>query len=142
MIAAKLPRQFTSSKSRPSSKRFFDRIHLIDARFEILRRDLEIALKIQIKSAERKARYQQELAEPTVNNAFLRHSNVGGERMVTMTKNASVKSLSALGLIGHGSSHHLLNAEETENLTIKAGTLTAERAQDHQQSYFWSRSVC
>lgn len=105
----------------------FDRIHLIDARFEILRRDLEIAfLKDPDQSAERKARYQQELAELDSERAFLRHSNVGGERM-SDDDQARVRQIAQRTWIdSHGSSHHLLNAEETENLTIKAGTLTAE----------------
>ena len=105
----------------------FDRIHLIDARFEILRRDLEIAfLKDPDQSAERKARYQQELAELDSERAFLRHSNVGGERMSDDDQARVGQIAQRTWIDSHGSSHHLLNAEETENLTIKAGTLTAE----------------
>ena len=105
----------------------FDRIHLIDARFEILRRDLEIAyLKEGDHSAERKAKYEQELAELDKERAFLRHSNVGGERM-SDDDQERVRRIAQRTWIDHrGSSHHLLNAEETENLTIKAGTLTGE----------------
>ncbi|TXI90306.1 MAG: GAF domain-containing protein [Burkholderiaceae bacterium] len=105
----------------------FDRIHLIDARFEILRRDLEIAfLKDPDQSAQRIARYQQELAELDSERAFLRHSNVGGERMSDDDQARVIQIAQRTWIDSHGSSHRLLNAEETENLTIKAGTLTAE----------------
>lgn len=105
----------------------FDRIHLIDARFEILRRDLEIAyLKEADHSAERKAKYEQDLALLENERAFLRHSNVGGERMSDDDQERVRRIAQRTWVDSKGSSHHLLNAEETENLTIKAGTLTGE----------------
>ncbi|WMW80706.1 HD domain-containing phosphohydrolase [Undibacterium cyanobacteriorum] len=105
----------------------FDRIHLIDTRFEILRRDLEIAfLREGDHSEPRQQRYQQDLAKLDAERAFLRHANVGGERM-SDDDQARVRQIAQRTWTdSHGSAQHLLNTEETENLTIKAGTLTAE----------------
>lgn len=105
----------------------FDRIHLIDTRFEILRRDLEIAfLREGDHSEQRQQRYQQDLAELDAERAFLRHANVGGERM-SDDDQARVRQIAQRTWIdSHGSAQHLLSLEETENLTIKAGTLTGE----------------
>ncbi|MBR7800633.1 HD family phosphohydrolase [Undibacterium fentianense] len=109
----------------------FDRIHLIDTRFEILRRDLEIAyLKTTFQNETERDQAEQELqnALTAIENerAFLKHANIGGERMSDEDQ-ARVKQIAErLWIDSHGRQHHLLNLEETENLTIKAGTLTVE----------------
>ncbi|MGH8674950.1 MAG: GAF and HD-GYP domain-containing protein, partial [Burkholderiales bacterium] len=69
----------------------YDRIHLLDTRFEVLRRDAEIEMyreraasasgggATQLRSAE--ARYRDRLRQLEDDRAFLRACNIGGERM-------------------------------------------------------------
>lgn len=109
----------------------FDRIHLIDARFEILRRDIEIRyLKM---AAEQPANHQtlmsdmqQALAQVESDRAFLRHANIGGERMRDEDQERVREIAKHSWIDSHGVQQHLLTSDEVENLTIKAGTLTAE----------------
>lgn len=109
----------------------FDRIHLIDARFEILRRDIEIRyLKM---AAEQPANHQtlmsdmqQALAQVELDRAFLRHANIGGERMRDEDQERVREIAKHSWIDSHGVQQHLLTSDEVENLTIKAGTLTAE----------------
>ena len=112
----------------------FDRIHLIDARFEILRRDLEIqylkqthtfsANSEQAQAAEQA--YKNELAQLDQEKAFLRHANIGGERMSDEDQQRVLQIAQRRWIDSHGVQQHLLNTEESENLTIKGGTLTAD----------------
>jgi len=110
----------------------FDRIQLIDARFEILRRDLEIAqLKARLDSKEETApalspEYQQKLQEFADQFAFLRRCNEGGFFI-------DVSSKEELGRIAaqsfqrlDGQVQPLLNSDELKNLSIQRGTLTEE----------------
>lgn len=103
----------------------FDRIALVDARFELLRRDAEIAhLKGKIDAAAREAL----IAELADEQAFLRVANVGGERMrdedVARVRHIAERRWRD----SDGVERSLLDANELENLTIVAGTLTgAER---------------
>ncbi len=103
----------------------FDRIELIDTRFEVLLRDAEIAhLKGELSAGEHAQRVQELLAE----RERVRVSNVGGEFM----DDAAVKAVVDLGgrtwRTHDGVERTLLNAEELENLTIRRGTLNnAER---------------
>jgi HD-GYP domain-containing protein (c-di-GMP phosphodiesterase class II) len=117
----------------------FDRIELIDTRFELIRRDIELATL--------RGRYAAGLdAKPAVlaqierhgadrlrgideDRAFLHHANIGSERM----SDADVERVHAIAHRWHwtdsqGAEHSCLSEEEVENLTIRAGTLTgAER---------------
>ena len=113
----------------------FDRIHLVDTRFEVLKRDTEIAaLRGQLALREKvdaagEARIQNELAGQlrTLDNdrEFLRHANIGSESM----PEAEQQRVRA---IGHqyqwrnvdGVKADFLTANEIENLSIRAGTLT------------------
>ena len=109
----------------------FDRIHLIDARFEILRRDIEIRyLKMASEQqADKDAllmKMQQELAQVDHDRAFLRHANIGGERMRDEDQERVRQIAKQSWIDSHGVQQHLLNTDEVENLTIKAGTLTAD----------------
>lgn len=114
----------------------FDRIGLIDTRFEVLKRDLEIAtLRAQLalreaKDAEAEANlWTQCRADIKVlesDRDFLRHSNTGSEAM----KDADMQRVRDIGTKRHwrnvdGLETDFLNADEIENLTIRAGTLTA-----------------
>jgi HD-GYP domain-containing protein (c-di-GMP phosphodiesterase class II) len=109
----------------------FDRIHLIDARFEILRRDIEIRyLKMAAEQPANQHKFitemQQALAQVELDRAFLRHANIGGERMRDEDQERVQEIAKQSWIDSHGVQQHLLTNDEVENLTIKAGTLTAE----------------
>ena len=109
----------------------FDRIHLVDARFEILRRDVEINYLKSMPSNEperqvAKQNMQQELHQIDSDRTFLKHANIGGERMSDADQDRVRQIAQRTWIDSHGMQHHLLSAEETENLTIKGGTLTAD----------------
>jgi len=105
----------------------FDRIHLIDTRFEVARRDLEIAsLKGALPASELGAKL--ELLES--DRAFLRKTNVGGEFM----KEDDIQRVKEIAkrypwVNPAGETVDFLNDEEIKNLTIRAGTLTEEERQ-------------
>jgi HD-GYP domain-containing protein (c-di-GMP phosphodiesterase class II) len=103
----------------------FDRIELLEARFEILRRDAEIAhLRGELDDAD----YAAELARIESDRALVRKSNTGGEFMDD-AQVAAIQALAQRELRGaDGSMTPFLSADEVENLTIRRGTLTsAER---------------
>jgi len=99
----------------------YDRIHLIDTRFEVLKRDLEIlALKREISADEARAR----LARLEEDRKFLQCCNVGGERMKDEDI-ARVKRIAAYRWRDvEGRDAPFLTDDEVKNLTISAGTLT------------------
>lgn len=107
-----------------------DRIHLIDTRFEVLKRDAQIRyLKQQLKpQGEQKLpdTLAQELAQLESDKAFLRRANIGGERM-SEEDQQRVQSIASYRWVDpDGVTRDLLNLEEIENLCIRGGTLTAE----------------
>ncbi|MDP1611960.1 MAG: HD domain-containing phosphohydrolase [Sulfuritalea sp.] len=113
----------------------FDRIQLIDTRFEVLKRDAELdALRKQLAlrqnvnpTAEDDIwhTYQEEVRVLDEDREFLRKTNVGGEAMKD-------EDLQRVRDIGSGRKWRNVDAVETEfltadevvNLTIRAGTLT------------------
>src|SRR5918999_511342 len=101
----------------------YDRIHLIDTRFEVLKRDLELAaVKNQITEKELRAR----LRELDDDRRFLHACNIGSERMKD-DDIARVKRIAAYrwrDVSGHEA--NFLSDDEVKNLTIRAGTLTAD----------------
>ena len=112
----------------------FDRIELIDTRFELLRRDAEIRMLRQIvagvPSERAEAEFREFVANLEVNRNFLHQANVGSERM-SDDDIGRVRSI-ATGYRwqeASGVEVDFLSADELENLTIRAGTLTqSERA--------------
>lgn len=109
----------------------FDRIHLVDTRFEVLKRDAEIAMLRAIAAgtppAEAEARLAQQLQQLDADRDFLRLSNIGGERMC----DADIERVLRIGNDYRwrnvlGEEVTFLDANELKNLTIRAGTLTAE----------------
>jgi HD-GYP domain-containing protein (c-di-GMP phosphodiesterase class II) len=99
----------------------YDRIHLIDTRFEVLKRDLEIeGLKGQLDANQLRRR----LRELDDDRRFLHACNIGGERM----KDDDVARVQRIAgyrwrdLDGHEA--NFLSDDEVKNLTIRAGTLT------------------
>ena len=117
----------------------FDRIELIDTRFEVLKRDQEIAaLRAQLALRDAQdpaaessvvAQCRQRIDALDDDREFLRKVNLGAESM----KDADLQRVRDIGHLHtwrnvQGVQSELLNADELENLTIRAGTLTsAER---------------
>src|SRR5205807_3670438 len=101
----------------------FDRVQLIDTRFEILKRDFEIdALKGKITEKQ----LRDGLRQIEEDRRFLHVCNIGGERM----KDEDIAQVKRIGkyrwrdLSGHEA--EFLTEDEVKNLTIRAGTLTDE----------------
>lgn len=126
----------------------FDRIHLVETRFEILKRDQEIAyLKQQLADqqnsktsssaifvdeavAEKQSRQLEQTFQTSIrqlNNdlAFIRCCNTGGEIM-SDEDIARIQSLKHLTWSLNDVDTPLLSDEEVYNLSIFRGTLTAE----------------
>lgn len=114
----------------------FDRMQLVDTRFEVLKRDLEIAaLRDQLALRDVKdanaeavamARARAAMGALDADREFLRKANQGGEFM----KDADIERVRQIGTgvrwrNTDGVETDFLTAEEIENLTIRAGTLTA-----------------
>jgi HD-GYP domain-containing protein (c-di-GMP phosphodiesterase class II) len=99
----------------------FDRVQLIDTRFEVLKRDVEIQwLRKEIDDRARRER----LRELDDDRRFLHACNIGGERM----KDEDVEHVKRIAqyrwrdVSGHEA--NFLTDDEVKNLTIRAGTLT------------------
>jgi HD-GYP domain-containing protein (c-di-GMP phosphodiesterase class II) len=131
----------------------FDRIHLIDTRFEVLKRDAEIAMlraRLNLSTplpqageggAQRRERaeceerdgkllaeYEARIKQLDEDREFLRHCNVGSEKMDAAHQERVLSIAAYTWRDDTGKEVNFLNAEEQENLTIRAGTLTdAER---------------
>ncbi|MDP1537625.1 MAG: HD domain-containing phosphohydrolase [Burkholderiales bacterium] len=105
----------------------YDRIDLIDTRFEVIRRDVQLALLTGGATAAATAAALREIDE---DREFLRRTNVGGEAMRDEDI-ARVQSIAARYQWRRpdGSTGDFLSANEIENLTIRAGTLTAAERQ-------------
>ena len=117
----------------------FDRIDLIDTRFEVLKRDREIAtLHAQLALRDQKdanaeaglwSQCRSDIDALDGDRAFLRGANAGAESM----KEADLQRVRDIGnryiwRNVQGVETEFLTANETENLCIRAGTLTlAER---------------
>jgi HD-GYP domain-containing protein (c-di-GMP phosphodiesterase class II) len=111
----------------------FDRMTLIEARFELAARDARIAHLEAVAAGEAVAaaaeRYRAELAALDADRAFLREANRGSERMGDEDV-ARVSAIGARRIRGaDGTLQPLLTDDEVANLTIRYGTLNAtERA--------------
>jgi HD-GYP domain-containing protein (c-di-GMP phosphodiesterase class II) len=111
----------------------FDRIHMIDTRFEVLLRDAEIAALRAMRApdadvAALEAALAGQQARLRADSEFLRHANVGGEGMAAADQER-VRQIAQYRWTGiDGQERDFLDAEEVNNLTIRFGTLTdAER---------------
>lgn len=111
----------------------FDRIQMVDTRFEVIRRDAELAmLRAVMAGADRdqaEQTWHERLRAIDEDRDFLRRVNVGGESMKAEDQER-VRRISQdyRWTDGQGSEVDFLTDEEIENLTIRAGTLTqAER---------------
>ena len=99
----------------------FDRISLIDTRFEVLKRDLEIA-RLRGELDEKQLRDRSRQIEE--DRRFLHACNIGGERMrdEDMAHVRRIAKYRWRDVSGHEAD--FLTEEEVKNLTIRAGTLT------------------
>ena len=124
-----------------------DRIHEVDTRFEVLKRDAEIrALKERLAAAEAgrapadwatEAAVAEEQAELDGERDFIRKANVGGEFMPPEAQERVRAIGSERRWAGpEGAERPLLDDEEVHNLTIAKGTLTDEEREvmkDHMR---------
>jgi len=116
----------------------FDRVALIDTRFEVIKRDAEIALlkgRLDKLAAGRRdvmvdAQLVASVREIESDRDFLRRSNIGTEAM----KDEDIARVKAIATRyrwrnDEGERADFLTEEEVRNLTIRSGTLTAEERQ-------------
>ena len=113
----------------------FDRIEMVDTRFEVVKRDREIdmlraqlALRPQTDpqaEAKLSREFRDQVDALDDDRAFLRATNTGSESM----PDASIQRVRQIGQAHQwrgidGLQSDFLSADELENLTIRAGTLT------------------
>ncbi|MDS4030071.1 MAG: GAF domain-containing protein [Candidatus Contendobacter sp.] len=114
----------------------FDRIALVDTRFEVLKRDAEIAfLNDKLAALERgdaaaipvlEQRFRQRLAELDSDREHLRRCNTGGEFMHPEAQER-VRRIAAYRWVGpDGQETDFLSEDETRNLCIARGTLNLD----------------
>jgi len=118
----------------------YDRVHLLDTRFEVLKRDAEIellrekallvahgALRSEHDAAD--ARHRERIRRLDDDRAFLRACNVGGEAMRESDQERvrRIAKYRWTDISGHEA--NFLSEDELQNLTIRAGTLTGEERQ-------------
>jgi HD-GYP domain-containing protein (c-di-GMP phosphodiesterase class II) len=117
----------------------FDRIHLIDTRFEVLKRDAEIELLRQKLAALEagtpelvpalESAYHAQIAQYDTDRHFLRTCNIGGESM----RPEDQERVRRIGQYRWINANHqeepFLSDNELYNLTIARGTLTPEERQ-------------
>ncbi|MGH8687905.1 MAG: GAF and HD-GYP domain-containing protein [Burkholderiales bacterium] len=106
----------------------YDRIHLLDTRFEILKRDAQIAM-LKAGTPEAGARYRERLRQIEEDRMFLRAANIGGESMrdEDIERVRRIAEYRWIDTSGHEAK--FLTDDEVKNLTIRAGTLTTDERQ-------------
>ena len=118
----------------------FDRIHLIDTRFEVLKRDAEIEmlkgkaalqqqgldeLSLRERAKQLEQAYKARLRQYDQDREFLRKCNIGGEFMPPEAQEHVKRIADYKWLDQSGNTAHFLTDNEIENLNIPRGTLTA-----------------
>ncbi len=113
----------------------YDRIATIEARFEALKRDAEIAmLKKKVAALEKgeaiddaalQQEYQENISQLESDLAFLHHSNTGSEMMSDADRQRII-GISKRRWNFQGTEMDLLTEDETYNLIVQKGTLTPE----------------
>ena len=108
----------------------FDRIHLIDTRFEVVRRDAEVrkwrSIAEGMVAEIADATYRDFCRQLEADREALRRANIGCEKMA----DADIEQVRQIAgryrwTAPDGRQQAFLNADEAENLTIRSGTLTA-----------------
>jgi HD-GYP domain-containing protein (c-di-GMP phosphodiesterase class II) len=108
----------------------FDRIELVRARFEILKRDAEIEWlrALSAPGADREAlktAYDTRVAELSEELALIERSNIGGE-FLEPEKQSKIAEIGSRTFVQGQQPRPLLSPDEVKNLTISRGTLTQE----------------
>jgi len=114
----------------------YDRIHIINARFEVLKRDAEIrVLKQKLEAKEKGKRVNEkkldkaltdELEQLERDREFLNVCNIGSEAMAKADQER-VERVGRYEWVNNGGDKvNFLSDEEISNLNIKKGTLTPE----------------
>ena len=109
----------------------YDRIATIDTRFDVVRRDAEIALlKARLDGLDAESDFQQRIHEIDEDRQFLHFCNIGSEAM-NPEDEQRVKQISSKyrWRDSEGNLIDFLSDDEITNLTIRAGTLTAAERQ-------------
>ena len=119
----------------------FDRIHLIDTRFEVLKRDAEIELlrsraalqkrgldelTLRERGNQLEQTYRARLRQLEQDREFLRKCNIGGEFMAPEAQEHVRRIAEYKWQDPSGNTAHFLTDDEIENLNIPRGTLTAK----------------
>ncbi len=106
----------------------YDRIHLIDTRFEILKRDAELEM-LKDGTPAGAVRYRERLRHIEEDRMFLRAANIGGERMrdEDIERVKRIAEYRWTDTTGHEAK--FLTDEEVKNLCIRSGTLNPEERQ-------------
>jgi HD-GYP domain-containing protein (c-di-GMP phosphodiesterase class II) len=119
----------------------FDRIHLVDTRFEVLKRDAEIELlrasaalqqqgldelSLRDRGNQLEQSYKARLRQLDQDREFLRKCNIGGEFMPSEAQEHVKKIAEYKWLDQSGNTAHFLTDDEIENLSIPRGTLTGK----------------
>jgi len=109
----------------------YNRVHAIRTRFELLKRDAQIAfLEAAIgrppeQRALLEAAHLSHLAELDAELELIERSNIGGE-FLSQEEQGRIRSISERSYLERGQRVPLLSQEEVENLCISRGTLTAD----------------
>jgi hypothetical protein len=111
----------------------FDRIQMIDTRFEVLKRDAEIeylraaaGMTDELQHRRLQDTYDETVKTLNAERNFLRKANIGGEFMSEADQQKVREIARRIWRDPDGHTTPLLNAEEIYNLTIPKGTLTPE----------------
>jgi HD-GYP domain-containing protein (c-di-GMP phosphodiesterase class II) len=114
----------------------FDRIHLLDTRFEVLKRDAEISMLRAIIAAVRNGKEaqiaaleqacQERVKQLDEDREFLRTCNMGNESMPPSHQQRVKKIANYTWINSKGEEAPFLGENEVYNLTIPKGTLTRE----------------
>jgi len=115
----------------------YDRIDLIDTRFELLKRDAEIAMLKQLlevgmdnlESEDIVRRYHQELETLDAERDFIRHCNKGVESMAPEIKERVKSIATRTWRNSEGELVPFFSEDELTNLLIHYGTLNSEERQ-------------
>ena len=107
----------------------YDRVNTVRARFEVLKRDAEIAYLRATRGeddAAAEAALKAEMAAIDDDFAFIERANIGGEFMDDADVQRVSKIAERVWRDGSGVERPILNENEIYNLTIRKGTLTPE----------------
>jgi len=119
----------------------FDRVHLVDTRFEVLKRDAEIELlkstaalrqqgldelSLRERSNQLEQDYKARVRQLDQDREFLRKCNIGGEFMPPEAQEHVRRIADYKWLDQSGNTAHFLTDDEIENLNIPRGTLTVK----------------